>query len=206
MAQYTQKRLRFWVLIILGCTFLIIVPIHAATDSTRSAVTTPQEQPDKRPNPLRRFFSWMTEAVKRPFRKRVPPISEPPTVHITSSTSMISFCPRWMRSIGNCSASHEVELSASSPDADVTLLYAWAVSAGRIRGEGQKVIWDLSDVAEGTYTANVEVNDGTGLTASASTKVTIALCQSCITSLRVMPAHSECDKAKNVAGPRRPSA
>jgi hypothetical protein len=113
-----------------------------------------------------------------------------------------------MHFIDNCSASREVELSAivGGADVDVTLIYAWAVSAGRIRGEGQKVIWDLSDVADSTYTANVEVNDGTGLTASASTKVTIALCQSCITSLRVMPAHSECDKAKNVAGPRRPSA
>lgn len=56
-----------------------------------------------------------------------------------------------------------------------------AVSAGRIRGEGQKVIWDLSGVAEGTYRANVEVNDPTGLTAIASTKVTIGLCQSCFT-------------------------
>lgn len=78
----------------------------------------------------------------------------------------------------NCSASREVELTASvgGPDVDGKVLFAWAVSAGRIRGEGQKVIWDLSGVAYGTYTANVEVNDGTGLTANESTKVTIALC------------------------------
>lgn len=83
----------------------------------------------------------------------------------------------------NCSASREVELSASAggPDVDATLLYVWAVSAGRIRGEGQKVIWDLSDVADGTYTANVEVHDGTGLAANTSTRVTIALCPNCIT-------------------------
>jgi hypothetical protein len=43
------------------------------------------------------------------------------------------------------------------------------------------VIWDLSDARDGTYTANVEVNDGTGHTAYASTEVTIALCSSCIT-------------------------
>ena len=83
----------------------------------------------------------------------------------------------------NCSAKLEVELSASAggPDVDAKLLYVWSVSAGRIRGDGQKVIWDLSEAADGTYIANVEVNDGTGHTAIASTTVTIALCRDCIT-------------------------
>ena len=75
----------------------------------------------------------------------------------------------------------ELSATAGGPDVDAKLLYVWAVSAGRIHGEGQKVIWDLSDVADGTYTANVEVNDPAGLTAIASTKVTIALCPNCIT-------------------------
>jgi len=192
MKKDIERLLRFWSLITLGCAFLIIVPVAAATSSTRSAaqfgpspspVTTPQGQTKERPNPVRRFFSWLTETVRRPFRKRVPPISDPPIIFITSSTSLIKFCPPWMQSMDNCSASREVELSASAggPDLDAKLLYAWAVSAGRIRGEGQKVIWDLSDVADGTYTASVEVNDGTGLTANASTRVTIALCRNCIT-------------------------
>jgi len=88
-----------------------------------------------------------------------------------------------MQSTDNCSAIREVELfaTAGGPEVDAKLVYVWAVSVGRIRGESQKVIWDLSDVADGTYTANVEVNDGTGLAATASTKVTIALCRSCIT-------------------------
>jgi hypothetical protein len=43
------------------------------------------------------------------------------------------------------------------------------------------VNWDLSDAADGTYTANVEVTDRTGHTANASTNVTIALCHGCIT-------------------------
>lgn len=45
-----------------------------------------------------------------------------------------------MHSLDNCSASCEVELSArvGGPDVDAKLLYTWAVSAGRIRGEGQK--------------------------------------------------------------------
>ena len=80
----------------------------------------------------------------------------------------------------SCSSRREVELSAGGPGMDDKLLYTWTVSAGRIRGEGQKVIWDLSGVADGTYTANVEVNAGGGLTANSSTQVTIALCRSCI--------------------------
>jgi PKD domain-containing protein len=182
-----RKLLSFWTPIILGCAFLI-VPVSPATSSTRSAAqfgsspSVPQDQTKERPNPVRRFFSWLTKVVTRPFRKRVPPISDPPIVLITSSTSLISFCPPWMRSPDNCSTSREVQLfaSAGGPDVDGKLLYAWSVSAGHIRGEGQKVIWDLSDAADGTYTANVEVNAGSGLIATASTKVTIALCQSCM--------------------------
>ena len=85
--------------------------------------------------------------------------------------------------MNNCSGSREVELSASAggPDVDGKLLYVWTVSAGRIRGEGQKVIWDLSEAADGTHTANVEVNDGMGHSVNTSTKVTIALCGGCIT-------------------------
>ncbi len=191
MTQDIKKLLRFCSLIILGCAFLI-VPVSAATSSTRPAtqlgpssspVTTPQGQTKERPNPVRRFFSWVKEAVSRPFRKRVPPSSLPPLVQLTSSTSLINFCPPGTHSMDNCSASREVELSASAggPEVDATLRYAWAVSAGRIRGEGQKVIWDLSDVAAGTYTATVEVNDDTGLTAADSIRVTIALCRDCIT-------------------------
>ena len=191
MKQDNEKRLQFWSLVIIGCAFLIIVPVSAATGSTRSAaqvrspsqVTTPQGQTKERPNPVRRFFSWVKEAVSRSFKKRVPPISDPPTVRITSSTSLINFCPPGTRYMDDCSASREVELSASvgGPDVDAEFLYLWAVSAGRIRGEGQKVIWDLSDVADGSYTAIVEASDKRHLKATASTKVTIAPCQSCIT-------------------------
>ena len=180
MTKDIEKLLR----IILGCTFLIIVPVSAGTSSARSSpVTASQGQAKERPNPVRRFFSWVAEVVRRPFRKRVPPISDPPFVRLTSSTSLITDCPPATQATGNCSANREVELSAivGGPDVDAKLVYMWAVSAGRIRGEGQKVIWDLSAVAEGTYAANVEVSDRTGLTAAASTNVTIAMCQGCVT-------------------------
>ena len=191
----TKSKLVNLSLILIGFAFLIIVPVSAATHSAAqlepspSPVTSPQAQPKERPNPVRRFFIWVAKAVSRPFRKRVPPISDPPIVRITSSTSLINFCPRWMHSMDNCSASRKVELSASAggPDVDAKLLYVWAVSAGRIQGEGQKVIWDLSDVADGTYTATVEVNDDTRLKANDSTKVTIAPCRNCMTRVSPCP-------------------
>ena len=191
MTQDIEKQLAFWVLIILACAFLIIVPVSAETSSTRSAaqfaspfspITTPQGRTNERPHPVRRFFSWVRKTVSGPFRKRVPPISDPPTVLLRSSTSVITSCPPWLHAVDECSASHEVELSATvgDPELDGKLIYVWAVSAGRLRGAGHKVIWDLSDVAEGTYRADVEVNDGP-LAAFASTKVTIARCRICET-------------------------
>ena len=159
MTKDIEKLLRFYSLIILGCAFLIIAPVSAATSSTHSAaqvglspspVTTPQEQTKERPNPVRRFFSWIAEGVRRPFIKRIGPDSPPPFVVITSSTSTINFCPPWMWS-ENCSDIQEVELSANvgGEDMDAKLLFVWAVSAGGIRGEGNKVIWDGLDKSYG---------------------------------------------------------
>jgi hypothetical protein len=42
------------------------------------------------------------------------------------------------------------------------------------------VTWDLSGVANGSYTATVEVNDGNQHTASGSTTVTVADCSGCL--------------------------
>jgi hypothetical protein len=60
------------------------------------------------------------------------------------------------------------------------MLFTWSVTAGRLRGDGRKVTWDLYGVPEGTYTATVEVNDGNQHTANASTTVTVAHCSDCM--------------------------
>lgn len=69
---------------------------------------------------------------------------------------------RQSQSTANCSASREVDVSASvgDPDVDAELLYGRAVSAGHIRGQGPKVIWDLSDVADGKLHRANDVVDG----------------------------------------------
>jgi len=53
------------------------------------------------------------------------------------------------------------------------------VTGGRVSGEGKQVSWDLSGVANGTYTATVEVNDGNQHTASGNATVTVADCTGC---------------------------
>ena len=72
----------------------------------------------------------------------------------------------------------KVVANATDPD-NHTLLYTWSVTGATIRGEGREVTWDLSGVAEGTYTATVELNDGNQHTATGSTTVSVALCSGC---------------------------
>src|SRR5215218_4310378 len=69
--------------------------------------------------------------------------------------------------------------NATDPDSD-QLLYTWSVTGGRLSGEGRQVTWDLSGVANGSYTATVEVNDGNQHTANGSTTVTVADCTGCV--------------------------
>ena len=82
----------------------------------------------------------------------------------------------------SCTATgSEVQLTANAVDPDNdTLLYTWSVTGGRLTGEGRSVTWDLSGVANGTYTATVEVNDGNvGHTARGSATVSVADCTGC---------------------------
>jgi len=98
---------------------------------------------------------------------------------ITTSKSLITFCPTASPNLA-CSPDREVKLAAnaSAPD-NIQLLFTWTVTGGTVRGEGREVTWDLSGLAEGTYTATVELNDGNQHTATGSTTVTIALCSGC---------------------------
>ena len=63
---------------------------------------------------------------------------------------------------------------------DNELLFTWAVTAGRVRGEGRKVTWDLYGVPEGSYIVTVEMNDGNQHTTNASTSVTVSHCSDCM--------------------------
>ena len=55
-----------------------------------------------------------------------------------------------------------VTTTAIDPENDV-LTYTYTISAGKIRGVGARVAWDLTGVPPGTYLISVGVNDGAGI-------------------------------------------
>jgi hypothetical protein len=116
---------------------------------------------------------------------RIPP--KPPNTAPTVSSvspsmaSVLRPCPEGQSSSSCTPTGSEVTLvaNASDPDND-QLLYTWSVTGGRLSGEGRQVTWDLSGVANGSYTATVEVNDGNQHTANGNTTVTVADCTGCV--------------------------
>src|ERR1044071_2975622 len=174
-------------LITLGCVLFIVAPANRVTSVPVPSPTvspTPSPTPKvKRPNQVRRFFSSISDKITGVFRRSNPPgCYLPPCVNLNSSSSSIAICPAGQGSFNpSCSSSSEVTLTAGVEGAEENeLLYTWAVTAGRLRGEGSKVVWDLSGVAEGTYTASVELNAGNQHTATASTSVTVSQCSDCL--------------------------
>jgi hypothetical protein len=90
---------------------------------------------------------------------------------------------------------------ARDPDSD-QLLYTWSVTGGRLTGEGRSVTWDLSGVANGTYTATVEVDDGNQHKVSGSATVTVADCTGCVAPPPPCPVVSV--SCPNDVGPNEP--
>ncbi|HEY8227303.1 MAG TPA: hypothetical protein VIG25_18670 [Pyrinomonadaceae bacterium] len=98
----------------------------------------------------------------------------------TSISSITRPCPPPTTSATCTPSGNEVTLTADAFDEDNdTLLYTWSVTGGRLTGEGKTVTWDLSGVANGTYTATVEVDDGNMHKVSGTATVTVADCADC---------------------------
>src|ERR1044072_1017888 len=112
-----------------------------------------------------------------------PPPNVAPVVNsVTPSISTIrQACPPGYGTSTNCPTPTTLTLVADATDANNDqLLYTWSVTGGRLSGEGRQVNWDLTGVANGTYTATVEVNDGNQHTANGSATVTVAECTDCV--------------------------
>ena len=196
---------RSQLLITVGCVLLSLTPANGAphafslaaateplvTDTkTASTESPPRSCPldteAERPDPVRRFLSWVIQGITRPFRRRPPfGCQLPPTVVIQASNSSITLpCPRTttVTASGYCPISSEVTLlAAANHTENHVLLFTWSVTGGRLRGKGHSVTWDLSGVPVGTYTATVEVNDGNNHITAASATVTVSSCANCET-------------------------
>lgn len=96
----------------------------------------------------------------------------PPTVELAANTNVITICPR-----DASQATPQVRLTANTRGftSGNPLRYRYNVSGGRIIGDGANTIWDLSGVTPGTYTANVEVDNGTGPGCMAFTSTAIVV-------------------------------
>jgi len=65
-----------------------------------------------------------------------------------------------------------VHVNASSPD-NAPLTYSYSATGGKVDGTGPDARWNSAGVAVGSYTVNVKVDDGRGLTASCSADVKV---------------------------------
>ena len=105
-----------------------------------------------------------------------PPQYQPPTITLDSDAQVVTLCPD-AESMSN----PRVHLKAQgvSPEGK-PLRYKWTVSGGRLEGEGTDVVWDLSGVPPGVYSAAVTVESGPVdnplCTAFTSTKVVVRTC------------------------------
>lgn len=79
-----------------------------------------------------------------------------PSVVLDVSATIVSVCAR-----DASRADARVQLVARATDpTGATLNYKWMATGGRIEGEGPNTTWDLTGVAAGVYTAQVEVSRG----------------------------------------------
>jgi hypothetical protein len=77
----------------------------------------------------------------------------------------------------------QVALTVVTKDFNKPSVYAYAVSGGRIVGEGSKVTWDLSAAGPGLYAVTVEVQDNNKKHRALSTaNVTVQNCEDCVNS------------------------
>jgi len=62
-----------------------------------------------------------------------------------------------------------VSITADDPENDV-LSYRYVVTGGKVIGNGSNISWDLSNVAAGTYSISIGVDDGYGIRGQTLTK------------------------------------
>lgn len=112
------------------------------------------------------------QAQQRRYSDREVFSSAPPSLTLTSDTSVITACA------GGEGQRVRLNARASSPGS-FPIRYRWSTNVGRIVGDGAEVVWDLAGVDPGYYKAYVEIetggNDGT-CQAFTSTNVLVNSC------------------------------
>jgi hypothetical protein len=145
--------------------------------------------PSEDPNGfIGQFWIGRRNARGAPPPPNVPPIVRSVTASITSITRP---CPPGQSSTSCTPSGDSVTLTADAFDENNdTLLYTWSVTGGRLTGEGRTVTWDLSGVANGSYTATVTVDDGNQHQVTGSATVSVADCTGCVEPPKPCPVVS----------------
>lgn len=99
-----------------------------------------------------------------------------------SKTLIMIPCPPSMRPFSDACPPNGLQVTLTSQaDGFRNPEYAYTAGLGRIVGTGNHVVWDLSGVSPGIYTATVEVRDNKKHRAASSVTVTVKECRDCVT-------------------------
>jgi len=129
------------------------------------------------PNVFRPIGNWF----KRIFGRKGKIIYEPTANVNDVSLSQNEIVASCSDNKNSCSNSEKINVSTAAVDPENDpLIYRYKVGAGKIVGEGAKVVWDLSGTKPGTYTITAGVEDGCGVCGRTVTKeVKVIECPNC---------------------------
>lgn len=106
----------------------------------------------------------------------------PPTVDdvVLNKTTIIIGCGNAAESCSDDSKNISVITVTTDKEND-PLTFQYQITGGKIVGVGAKVLWDLTDVAPGSYTITVGANDGCGICSPTKTQtVVVEECDDCL--------------------------
>lgn len=100
-------------------------------------------------------------------------------LHASKTLVMIP-CPPGMRSIYDGCPANDLQVTLiSQTDGFRNPVYAYTSGVGKLVGEGNHVVWDLTGVSPGIYTATVEVRDNKKRPVVSSVTVKVQECRDC---------------------------
>lgn len=166
------------------CLFVIFSSFCFASDEDKEKTGIEPNLAVKGKNEVSNVFNPIENWFRRIFRIRPKPPACPnyfPNVEnlILSSTEIVSNCSPQNKTCSNENKIIAVFTYAKDAEGDA-LMYKYEVSTGKIIGQGEKVLWDLTDVNPGTHIITASVDDGCGFCGKLMTKtVVIKGCLNC---------------------------
>jgi hypothetical protein len=164
------------ILLIVVCLCIFFPHFNFAENIKRQSSTYSKLVSQKQfPNIFRPFGSFF----KRLFRKKQI-IGERrsmigvESVRLSQNQLQIVYATYSSKEVKGCASNKQsVEILTKTNEDSEVFTYRYTVSAGKIIGEGSRVIWDLSNVKAGNYTIFVEAADACGF---CGTSVTTEIC------------------------------